>query len=129
MTHYANGAKFEYLVRDYFLAKGFFVIRSTGSHGIADLLVWRVGHEEGKILGGSEVQVIQCKKESKRKSYDADLIKLNSLQVPKGWKKRLWVKSGKEIWVHDVTEKKFGIKVRTVSDVKKRIKELQNGKN
>lgn len=92
MTRVNSGIKFEYFVRDYFLGKGYQVMRSAGSHGPADLIAWRF----------EDVRLVQCKKEGSPKSYAEDMLKLIGLPVPSGWKKQIWVKRGKDVVVTDV---------------------------
>lgn len=54
-SFYKRGATFEYRCKAYLEKHGFFVIRSGGSHGIADLVAIRMG----------EVLMIQCKANNK----------------------------------------------------------------
>ena len=50
--NYVQGRAFEYKVVTIFRRKGYFVVRSAGSHGVADL----VAHKKGKVP-----LFIQCK--------------------------------------------------------------------
>lgn len=52
-TKYARGRSFEYRVKNYYEKHGWFVIRSAGSKGIADLVAISPG--------GSEIHFVQCK--------------------------------------------------------------------
>jgi Holliday junction resolvase len=49
---YQSGRRFEYRIKNYLVDKGYFVIRSAGSHGIADLVA--INHS-GKVF------LLQCK--------------------------------------------------------------------
>ena len=49
---YVKGRNFEYRVKRYFEAKGYFVVRSAGSKGVFDL----IAITDGEVIG------IQCKK-------------------------------------------------------------------
>lgn len=51
MSRYQVGGKFERRVRTYYERKGFFVVRSAGSHGPVDLVALKKG----------EVLLVQCK--------------------------------------------------------------------
>jgi Holliday junction resolvase len=51
MTQYAKGARFERRVQKYLEERGWFTIRSAGSHKVADLV----------CLRGGGVLLIQCK--------------------------------------------------------------------
>lgn len=92
MGNYKNGTRFEYDVRDYFMSKGYNVGRFAGSHGAADLIVWNK----------EEVILIQCKKEKRKVNHRDDWSALENLITPNGWKKQLWVKRDRIIFVHDV---------------------------
>jgi len=52
---YVRGRNFEYRVKKYFEAKGYFVVRSAGSKGVFDL----IAITDGEIIG------IQCKRYGK----------------------------------------------------------------
>jgi Holliday junction resolvase len=51
MSNYKRGRNFEYEVRDYYRALGYYVVRSANSKGLADLVALKKG----------EVLLIQCK--------------------------------------------------------------------
>lgn len=53
--NYISGKNFEYKVRDYFVNKGYFVVRSAGSKGIADLVAFNSRNAAEYPL------LIQCK--------------------------------------------------------------------
>lgn len=110
-----KGTKFEYAVRDYFVSKGFSVMRAAGSHGPADLVCWTK----------SQVYLIQCKNSSKKKSYVADAEKLRKFPAPKEWRKLMWVKTGREISVYEVLEE--GLHALTWFDIRSFNKEVKNG--
>ena len=115
MTRVSTGIKFEYAVRDYFLSKGYNVIRSAGSRGAVDLFVWTLG----------DVQLIQCKKELTKTNYDKDLKKLLSVECSSSWKKRLWIKHGKNIMIKDEFDNL--LKTLTIKEVNNQIKFFKSG--
>lgn len=92
---YETGARFEYLIRDWMRAKGYFVVRSAGSRGAIDLLAFN----------GKEMVLLQCKREgenSKRTHGDA-VSSLEGLQVPPNTLRYLVVRRGKtEVVVRSV---------------------------
>jgi hypothetical protein len=96
MTGYNQGRVFEYLVRDVYKKNGFTVIRSAGSKSPIDLMAWK--EKEGEI----NVDLIQCKKETKKKNYKDDVIEMSGVQCGLGWRKVLWVKHGRDIAVYEV---------------------------
>ena len=53
-TKYHRGRRFEYKVKQYYESHGWFVVRSAGSKGIADLVAIKPRAEE--------IHLIQCKK-------------------------------------------------------------------
>jgi Holliday junction resolvase len=53
-TNGRNGADFERAVKRHLEGKGYFVIRSAGSHGPVDLAAWPLG--DGKVV------FVQCKR-------------------------------------------------------------------
>lgn len=107
MAEYANGRTFEYLLRDWYVKKGYLVIRSAGSRGPADLLA----------INSKEVVLIQCKKERKKKNYMDDIAKLRSTPRAFFIRKELWVKSKAAISVFN----EFGDKIGSIT-----LKELKN---
>lgn len=52
---YQQGRRFEYRVRDYLIQKGYFVVRSAGSKGSADLIAIIPHYSHSKVF------LIQCK--------------------------------------------------------------------
>ena len=93
MTNYKKGVKFEYIVRDYYLGKGYFVMRAAGSKGAADLIAWTE----------SDVVVIQCKQEeANRGLYTHDVSSLQSLKTPDNFRKLLWVKRKSDIFIKSI---------------------------
>ncbi len=89
MTKVNSGIKFEYVIRDYFKAIDYEVMRAAGSKGAIDLLVWC----------NNRVIAIQCKKETRKKSYKVDWDRLLGVEMPDGWVRQLWVKRGKDVFV------------------------------
>ena len=61
MTKVNKGIRYEYQIKDYLEAEGYYCMRSAGSHGLFDLIGINVS--EKKIL------LIQCKKIAK--GFDA----------------------------------------------------------
>ena len=53
--NYNSGRAFEYRVQKYLREKGWFVLRSAGSHTVCDLLAIRKG----------EINLVQCKKDGR----------------------------------------------------------------
>jgi Holliday junction resolvase len=51
MTSYSKGRRFEYRVKKHLVETGWVVFRSSGSHGVADLVALRAG----------EVWLVQCR--------------------------------------------------------------------
>ena len=51
MNRYNIGRRFEYRIKKWFEDRGFFVVRSAGSRGLADLVA----------IKGKEVILVQCK--------------------------------------------------------------------
>jgi Holliday junction resolvase len=90
-----TGTPFEYAVRDYFVAMGFSVMRSAGSHGAADLVCWNK----------AQVYLIQCKKTSKRQKFTKDVEALRIFKAPNSWRKLLWVKVDRTVEVFEIKEK------------------------
>ena len=62
MTQYARGRAFEYRVKKFYESKGFFVVRSAGSHSPVDLIAF---HYAG-------VWFIQCKLTGKFSRKDSE---------------------------------------------------------
>jgi len=87
-----TGTVWEYACRDYLQAMGLTVLRAAGSHGAADLIAW----DEKDVL------LIQCKKESVKKSYGGDVRRLREMVCPKEWRRQLWVKSGRGAYIYDL---------------------------
>lgn len=114
MTRVNSGIKFEYLVRDYFKAFGYGVMRAAGSKGAFDLLVWK----------GDRVIAIQCKKETRKKSYKVDWDRLVGVPVPMMWNRSLWVKRGTIVYVR--TDEFVREKELSVKEMNKIIKESQH---
>jgi Holliday junction resolvase len=109
-------------VRAVYEANNFVVIRSAGSKGAADLIAW-----------DEEVcHLIQCKKESKKKSYKDDGEKLRGVKTPKfqKWIKVLWVKSNKKIIVRflgETSSEDVDDTTMTIKDINKRLKGVKSG--
>ena len=57
--NYISGRNFEYKVRDYLTSKGYLVIRSAGSKGVADLVAIRKVHSRPNVY--HRPILIQCK--------------------------------------------------------------------
>ena len=91
---YRSGSDFERFIRDVYESQGYSCVRSAGSHTPVDLIAWKIG--EGWI---SHVDLVQCKKERKKHSYDEDCIELAGVPAGKGWRKLLFVKRKGEIEV------------------------------
>lgn len=72
-TNYSRGAKFEYVVRDYFLSIGFVVVRAAGSKGAGDLVCGR----EGKTY------YVQCKRRGKPPEKELDALDADAARA--GW--------------------------------------------
>lgn len=101
MTRVNSGVMFEYKVRDYFEARGYTVIRSAGSKGPIDLIAFN----------SSECQLIQCKKEDRHRSYADDIASIKGIDAPDEWERRLWVKHGKDIIIHDVNSENQRVQI------------------
>lgn len=84
MSRYGNGTKFEYAVRDWYVKRGYTVIRAAGSHGPFDLLAF---DEQG------DVHLVQCKVERRKRTYVEDVSALKAVRAPGMWKKLLFVKT------------------------------------
>jgi len=108
MTRVNTGIKFEYQMRDYFKALGYEVIRSAGSKGAADLIVWK----------DNLVELIQCKKGNS--PLGADKTRLRALKTPLGWKRRIYWKRDKDVQVLDVMSGQS--KSLSISEINKVIK-------
>jgi Holliday junction resolvase len=98
MTNYGNGVRFEYEMMKFYVAHGYFVMRSAGSHSPVDLIAFKV--VDGRMVG----YLIQCKKEKRRGSYVEDIGALRAVEVGDGWKRLLLVRRRKEILVWEVCE-------------------------
>jgi len=70
MKSYIKGRRLEYKVKKLLEDKGYYVIRSAGSHGSADLIAGN----------GYEVMLIQCKTDIKKISKE-DIRELNRAAV------------------------------------------------
>lgn len=68
--NYVNGYNFERLTKKKWEEKGFYVIRSSGSHGIADLVALCAGSS-----GNPMVYLIQCKTKGKISLQDRESLK------------------------------------------------------
>lgn len=68
--NYINGRNFEYKVKKIWEEKGHFVVRSSGSHGKADLVALR-GYE-GAWMNSTFVYLIQCKATGKISKAEKD---------------------------------------------------------
>ena len=75
MSHYRKGSDFERFVKYQLEEEGWFVVRSAGSHGPADLVA---------IKGGFKTMLIQCKAGA---VTGADQVKIDLLaqQFPQCW--------------------------------------------
>jgi len=82
MANYGPGANFERDVKKYYEAKGYTVIRSAGSLGAIDLIVF----------DGYDTILIQCKKERRNGYYAKDIEKLEKVDCRDYWNKEFWVK-------------------------------------
>jgi len=107
MTRVNSGIVWEYKCRDYFKALGFEVMRAAGSKGAMDLLVWKDDH----------VIAVQCKKETKKKSYKSDWERLLAKPMPEAWSRQLWVKRGKDVFVKGDNDVEDQLTVKQINDV------------
>lgn len=82
MVNYKNGVVFERQVMEYYRRKGFYVLRSAGSHGAVDVVAF---NERNTIL-------VQCKQERKKVSYAQDVISLLAVPCGVDCVKEFWVK-------------------------------------
>ena len=112
MTRVNTGVAFEYKMRDYFKALGFEVMRAAGSKGAMDLLAWK----------GEQVIAMQCKKETKKKSYKEDWKRLLKKPMPKEWIRQLWIKRGEDVFCQGTNCDELHFKIK---DINKVIKALQ----
>jgi len=70
-TKYHKGRNFEYRVKKYLEKKGYFVVRSAGSHGIFDLIaIEKVGDNVG--MYENFVYGIQCRVDSNVKKEEVE---------------------------------------------------------
>jgi len=67
MGRYASGRRFEYKVRDYFLSQECFVVRSAGSKGPVDLVVF---------WPGGKVWMVQCKNNRSIPTHERSVLKI-----------------------------------------------------
>jgi len=70
---YRKGAQFEYRVKSIFEKEGYYVVRSAGSHGIADLVAI---HPPLYLMLGNKVVLIQCSVKPKPLSEVIKLVEL-----------------------------------------------------
>lgn len=61
MSNYANGAKLELAAKHYLEENGYFVVKSGGSKGVADLVALKPGQDAAISALGLEVLLVQCK--------------------------------------------------------------------
>jgi hypothetical protein len=87
MTNYQNGAAWERKAKQYLEDKGYFVIRSAGSHGIADLAAFGYG----------KCYLIQVKGPGANIS-PAEKTVFKRLDLPGFVERALWARKGGE-WV------------------------------
>ena len=64
MTNYNKGRAFEYKVKQLLEERGFYVVRSAGSHGIVDLVA----------IGKEQVNLVQCKSDGRISPADRDCL-------------------------------------------------------
>lgn len=69
-TNYQKGRALEYKVRDLFIKHGYFVVRSAGSKGKADLVALKAGHRP---------VLIQCKSGAVAKREREEAVELHAL--------------------------------------------------
>ena len=87
-TNYTRGVNIEYRLKKEFESKGYFVTRSAGSHGMADLV----------CVNATEMQLIQIKRTKKalpinfvNGMFEKDITLLSRLDVPANCSKFLYV--------------------------------------
>jgi len=73
-TNYQKGRNFEYRVKKYLEEKGFFVVRSAGSHGIFDLIAVET-YGEPDDYSEHLVYGIQCRVDGKTKKEEVEKMK------------------------------------------------------
>jgi Holliday junction resolvase len=92
MTNYSRGAQFEYEIKHYFERQGHYVIRSAGSHGVADL----------SVTNNKGTDFVQCKVLGQRGNVNycitSVLKELNSTKIPMH-SIGLFVKCKRKVWV------------------------------
>jgi len=94
--NYLRGSRKEYLAKKQLEEKGFFVIRSAGSHGVADLCA----------IASERVILLQIKTTKKALTsnfaearYSEDIESLRSVtKIPSNCEKQLWVFLDRKGW-------------------------------
>jgi len=92
MSRYERGSYFERQVKRWFEKRGWYVIRSAGSHGVADLVALHTG----------SIQLIQCKVNGKMSKREKDALKDAAAWVG-GTPMLAWRPKRGEIGLEDVT--------------------------
>lgn len=104
MTRVNTGVAWEYKIRDYFLAKGYEVVRAAGSKGAVDLVMFNT----------QETVLIQAKKESRKLNYLDDELRLRDFSAPSHVRKQLWIKNKAKITVIELGESESENEIRTM---------------
>ncbi|MCJ7816775.1 MAG: hypothetical protein MUP55_02855, partial [Candidatus Aenigmarchaeota archaeon] len=82
MTNYRRGYMIELKAKKQLENDGYYVTRSSGSHGIVDIFA----------VGESDIKAIQLKRsKSAERSYFSEISALRSLKFPSNVSKELWV--------------------------------------
>lgn len=125
---YVKGRRFEHQVRKWYESKGYTVIRSAGSKGKIDLIIWgrelirrvnplavNVPRDKNRMALEAHsyttqkvedvVKVIQCKiydaKATKPLRTDVELLR--QVEVPSGWQRVLaWKVNGSAGWKEEI---------------------------
>jgi len=96
-TNYSRGRAFEYRIKKYFEELGYFVVRSAGSHSVADLVAMRVG---------SRPVLVQCK--SRGRVSGAEKEALLKVAMGCGADAATALRKGRRVEIHVLREEDEG---------------------
>ena len=108
MTRVNTGIQWEYAIRDYFIAKGYTVVRAAGSKGAIDLVAFNA----------QEIIFIQAKKEKTNTNYVKDEDRLRAVQIPSEGKKQMWIKQGTSVTIVQLDPTGNKLQLIQVKDMK-----------
>lgn len=95
MSRYERGRRGEYELKKSFEKKGFTVLRTAGSHGCADLIVFNDRNFYLiQVKRGKESNFFKVKK-----IYKSEIEEFSKVKVPEFIKKEFWYRQDRGVWM------------------------------